>query len=321
MNLLHGIDGIRQLAPGGVLSIGNFDGVHRGHQALLSLARQLAAEQPGRRVAVATFEPHPLTVLRPAKAPPRLASPLRKRQLLAEQGVHDLVELPPDPSVLNLSAIDFWKILRDEVQPSHLIEGSEFSFGKGRGGNIARLREWSQGTAITLHVLDEVEAPLLDCRVTPVSSTVIRWLVAYGRMRDAAICLGRPYALVGEVVQGYQRGRELGVPTANLRCHDQLIPPDGVYAGRCTVAGTTYGAAVSIGTLPTFGQYDRQIEAHLIGYSGDLYGQTLAVELVDWLREQRKYDDLPALKRQIEKDLAETIYRMQIDPARTFSIV
>ncbi|MDB5329681.1 MAG: ribF [Phycisphaerales bacterium] len=316
MNIHHRLEGLRQLSPGSVLSIGNFDGVHRGHQSLLRMARELRASTPGSRVAVVTFEPHPLTVLRPEKAPPRLLTPEMKRLLLAAEGVDDLVELAPEPAVLNLTAEQFWALLRDEVRPAHLVEGREFNFGKDRGGNIARLREWVAGSGIQLHVAGEVEMPLLDMRLVPISSTLVRWLVAYGRVRDAAICLGRPYALQGEVIPGYQRGRTIGVPTANLRCDRQFIPADGVYAGRCMVEGTDYPAAVSIGTLPTFGEYDRQIEAHLIGFAGDLYGRVLTVELIDWLRDQRKYDGIEPLKVQIAIDLKETIRRAADDPSR-----
>jgi riboflavin kinase/FMN adenylyltransferase len=123
-------------------------------------------------------------------------------------------------------------------------------------------------------------------------------------VRDAAICLGRSYALRGEVVMGHQRGRTIGVPTANLRVTDQLVPIDGVYAGRCTIDGKTYGAAVSIGTMPTFGENERQVEAHLIGYDGDLYGRVIEVELVDWIREQWKFAGLDALKSQMRRDIA-----------------
>ena len=158
--------------------------------------------------------------------------------------------------------------------------------------------------------------PLLDLRVVPVSSTVVRWLIAYGRIRDAAICLGRPYALRGEVIRGHQRGREIGVPTANLRCEAQIIPDDAVYAGRATVDGKTYPAAVSIGTMPTFGENQRQIEAHLVGFSGDIYGRTLTVELLDWLREQRKYtsiDLLKSLRLQSDRSRDDTIARINKD--------
>jgi riboflavin kinase/FMN adenylyltransferase len=316
MKILSGRDGLRQLPPGAVLSIGNFDGIHRGHQALLAAARSLRQQTPGAHLAVATFEPHPLTVLRPQHVPPRLTPVDIKRELLEQQGADELIEVKPEPEILDLTAEQFWAILRDEVRPAHLVEGPEFNFGKNRGGNIDRLREWTAASPVRLHVVGEVEMPLLDLRVVPVSSTVVRWLVAYGRMRDAAICLGRPYALRGEVVKGYQRGREIGVPTANLRCDGQLVPDDGIYAGRCTVGGKVYAAAVSIGTMPTFGECERQIEAHLIGFSGDLYGQILTVELLDWLREQRKYNGTEALKEQIGRDVEQTIARVDQDVSR-----
>lgn len=152
-----------------------------------------------------------------------------------------------------------------------------------------------------------MQVSLLDLRIAPVSSSVIRFLLAFGRVRDASICLGRPYAISGVVGKGFSRGKSLGIPTANLRCGDQLIPADAVYAGRCAVDGKTYPAAVSIGTMPTFGENVRQIEVHLIGFDGDLYGATLAVELTDWLREQRAYDGIEPLKAQIRVDIARTI--------------
>jgi riboflavin kinase/FMN adenylyltransferase len=250
-----------------------------------------------------------LTVLRPELAPPRLTPIEFKNRLLAEVGVEHLVVLPPSPDVLNLSAEAFWAILRDEVRPAHLVEGETFTFGKGRGGTIAKLREWSQGTSIQVTIIDPVEVPLLDLNVVPVSSSLVRWLIANGRVRDASICLNRPYALFGPVVKGFQRGRQLGFPTANLQVESQLLPADGVYAARCTVAGKTYPTAVSIGTLPTFNETTRQVEAHLIGFDGDLYGQTLQVEMIDWLRDQRKFPSLDALKHQLAKDLQETVQR------------
>src|SRR2546423_4521626 len=221
MNLLHGLDGLRQLQPGSILSIGNFEGIHRGHQRLLEIGRALRAQSPGARLAVATFEPHPFTVLRPDKVPPRLTPPELKRQLLTGQGVDDLVELAPEPATLALSAQQFWAMLKDEVRAAHLIEGSEFTFGRGRGGTIELLRQWADGTHVQLHIAPPVEVPLMDMYQVPVSSTLIRWLLLRGRARDAAICLGRPYLLSGEVIQGHQRGRKLGVPTANLKCDQQ----------------------------------------------------------------------------------------------------
>jgi riboflavin kinase/FMN adenylyltransferase len=285
------------------MSIGNFDGIHIGHRKLLEMANAMRAQSASGLVAIVTFEPHPLTVLRPELAPPRLTPPHTKQALLEAAGVDDYVILPPAPEVLNLTAEDFWAILRDAARPAHLIEGNTFNFGKGRGGNIDRLREWSAHSNIKLDMVAPVDAVLRDLTIVPVSSSLIRWLVAHGRVRDAAICLGRPYTLHGEVVRGFGRGRQLGVPTANLHCDDQLIPADGVYAGRCTIDGKAYAAAVSIGSLPTFEERKFQVEAHLIGFDGDLYGRAIDVQLLDWLREQWKFDGVEALKRQIARDI------------------
>lgn len=303
MNLLHGIDDLRHAPPGAVMSIGNFDGVHRGHQHLLGLGRKLRDQTPGSRLVVVTFEPHPLTVLRPQAVPPRLSTPQMKQELLQERGVDDLIILAPTQEVLNLTAEQFWAILRDESRPAHLIEGANFKFGKNRGGNIAKLREWSRGADVQLHVIDEIEMALLDLQIVDVSSSVIRWLIGYGRVRDAAICLGRPYVLEGKVVDGDKRGRTIGVPTANLQCVEQLVPADGVYAGRCTLGSRSYPAAISIGTNPTFDGKVRQVEAHLIGLDADLYGRTLRLDFVDWVRDQMRFSGVDALRSQIACDL------------------
>jgi riboflavin kinase / FMN adenylyltransferase len=321
MEIRHGLQGLRSVAPGGVLSVGNYDGIHLGHRRLLELTNSVRAKSGG-RVAVVTFEPHPLTVLRPEHAPPRLTAPAIKQQLLADAGVDDYVILPPAPEVLNLTAEAFWAILRDDVKPRHMIEGNSFNFGKGRGGNIERLREWSNGSGIELDVVDAVTVALLDLSVVPVSSSLIRWLLANGRVRDAAICLGRAYAIRGEVVKGFGRGKQLGVPTANLKCDEQLIPGDGVYAARCTIDAQSYPAAVSIGSLPTFEERRFQVEAHLIDFDADLYGRTIAVELIDWVREQRKFEGADALKYQVARDI-ESVRSLAttIEPARAIARV
>lgn len=315
MRLLHGLQGLRQLTAGSALSVGNFDGLHLGHRRILNTADELrcAGRLP---LAAVTFEPHPLTVLRPNDVPPRLTPAPMKRQLLAEAGVDDLVELPPTAEVLNLTAEAFWAILRDQVRPSHIVEGHTFNFGKGRGGTIERLREWAASSDVALHIVDPVSVPLLDLTVVPVSSSLVRWLLEHGRVRDAAICLGRCYALRGEVIKGHQRGRTIGVPTANLDVKEQLIPADGVYVGRAAIDGVMHSAAVSIGTLPTFGDSSRQVEAHLIGYEGDLYGTSITLELVDWAREQIRYPGVDALKQQLQRDIEHARGCGRLDPAR-----
>ena len=298
------------------MSIGNFDGIHRGHARILETMRSLRHQSPGAHMVAVTFEPHPLTVLRPELAPPRLTPPELKRALLEEAGVDDYVVLPPTRDVLGLSAEEFWSILKDDVRVSHLVEGHSFNFGKDRRGTIARLREWSSGTSVQLHIVDPVSVVLLDLRVAPVSSSLIRWLVAHGRVRDAAICLGRPYELVGRVVKGYQRGRTIGTPTINLDCGDQLIPADGVYAGRVSVHGVEHAAAVSIGNAPTFDDAKWQVEAHILDFDGDLYDRTIHLRVIDWLREQRKFRGLDELKAQIARDIADSRDRETVDAAK-----
>jgi len=315
MQILHGLEGLRQSPPGAVVTIGNFDGVHRGHQRLLEVCGQRAGGNPDRPVVVVTFEPHPLTVLRPSAVAPRLTTAEMKQELLEGRGVHTYIVLAPEPAVLNLSAEDFWAIIRDEARPLNLIEGPEFNFGKDRRGNVQKLAEWAKGTSVQFERVAPESCVLLDMSMVRVSSTIIRWLISNGRMRDAAICLGRPYALRGEVIKGFGRGRTIGVPTANLDCARQCIPADGVYAGRCRVGMQNYAAAVSIGDMPTFDGKKRQIEAHLLDFDGDLYGNMLELELVDWLREQRKFSGSQTLRIAMEEDFAQTRRRTAMDPS------
>jgi riboflavin kinase/FMN adenylyltransferase len=167
-----------------------------------------------------------------------------------------------------------------------------------------------------VHVVEELEVVISSLHIVEVRSSLIRWLLAHGRARDAALCLGRPYALRGPVIKGFQRGRQLGMPTANIDCSDQLIPADGVYAGRCTIAGRTYPAGISIGTLPTFNEVTRQVEGHLLGFDGDLYGQTIEFELTDFLREQIKFFDVEQLKTRMWRDMDQCRELATVDPIR-----
>jgi riboflavin kinase/FMN adenylyltransferase len=153
-------------------------------------------------------------------------------------------------------------------------------------------------------------------QLAPVSSSMVRWLIAQGRVRDAAICLGRAFALEGQVIKGFQRGRAIGVPTANLDVGELMVPADGVYAGRCEVDGKAYPVALSIGTLPTFEENRRQIEAHLLGFDGDLYGKRIRVEVTDWVRDQRKFNGVEALKQQMARDIAYCAERSTVDASR-----
>lgn len=299
----EGLQGLRSIPPGSAVTIGNFDGVHLGHQHIIETCDALRDQSPSGRIAVVTFEPHPLTVLKPELAPPRLTLPETKRRLLEALGVDEYITLAPSPDVLGVAAEQFWALLRDEAKVAHLVEGDTFTFGKGRGGTVQKLLEWSRGTSVQVHVAEPVARPMLDQQIAPVSSSLVRFLVDAGRVRDAAICLGRPYLLEGPVIKGHQRGRTIGIPTANLDCTELMIPADGVYAARCTLNGRDHAVALSIGTMPTFGENDRQVEAHILDFDGDLYGHHLSVEVIDWVREQWKLPGVDALKAQIARDV------------------
>lgn len=303
MLLDTGLDSLRRIPPGAAVSVGNFDGVHLGHASIVRAC--VAARATGREAVCVTFEPHPLTVLRPSHAPPRIVSSLRKRQLIDSLGVDRLVTLAPTPDVLGTSAEDFYAILRDDARVAHLVEGLNFNFGKARRGNIHVLREWCGRDSIPLTVAPEVTVQLTDLAVVPVSSSLIRWLIAHGRVRDAEACLGRPFALDGTVVRGEQRGRTIGFPTANLWCDDadQLLPAPGVYAARCRFNNESRLAALSVGTKPTFDGQAVAIEAHLLDFTGDLYGQAMTIELLGWVRDQQKFPGIDALKEQLVRDV------------------
>jgi riboflavin kinase/FMN adenylyltransferase len=262
------------------------------------------ADEAGGECVVVTFEPHPLTVLRPALAPPRLSPTAAKQARLAALGVDRLIVLPPAPEVLNLSAEAFFALLRDDAKVRHLVEGSNFNFGKSRGGNIERLRDWCTRDGIGLTVAGEVEVTLSDRTIVAVSSSLIRWLLAYGRVHDAAICLGRPYAVEGIVVHGEKRGRTIGFPTANISCEEQLLPAPGVYASSCTIDGRRHRVALSIGTNPQFNGTRVTVEAYILDFAGDLYDQRLEVAITDWIREQRTFPSVDALIEELHRDVA-----------------
>ena len=299
MDVLHGLDALNQLPPGNALSVGNFDGVHLGHRKIIEFLKD-AAEH----VVVVTFEPHPVGVLRPNLAPPRLTPPGRKRELLEAAGVTHLVELPAEPSVLGLSADDFWRTIRDQARPEVWAEGHDFRFGKGASGNVNRLRQWADGSGVRVETVEPATVTLPGLHVVHASSSLARWLLAHGRVADARAVLGRPYELAGEVVHGEKRGRTIGFPTANVRVSDHLVPADGVYAASATVDGMNHAVALSIGTNPTFDGPARTVEAYLLDFDGDLYGQTLTLKLHRWLRGQVKYRGVDPLVEQLHRDVA-----------------
>lgn len=287
--------------PCTVLTIGNFDGVHIGHTALVRRSRELAG--PNGRVVVLSFDPHPATILRPERTPPRLTTFARRQALLGSAGADFVERLEPTPAVLSMSAEEFVRGLVSRHAPSWIVEGPDFHFGKGRSGTLALLRAMGETNSFSLHVEPSVTLGLSDQLMAPASSSLARWLLANGRVVDAGLLLGRPHRLEGLVVKGDQRGRTIGFPTANLES-ETMPPADGVYAAIATLPdGRTLPAALNIGTRPTFQGVDRRVEAHVIGAAGlPGYGWRLSLDVVAFLRDQVRFDSVRRLTEQLTRD-------------------
>jgi riboflavin kinase/FMN adenylyltransferase len=316
MQRISSISQVRTIEKGCVLTIGNFDGVHRGHQQILTSAKQAAVDK-GAKLLVMTFEPHPLAVLRPGKAPGILTPLPLKGHLIGEFGADYLFVVESTPELLVLSARDFvQRFLIDSVGPSLVVEGEGFNFGSARSGNIDTLQKLAAANGFEVAVIIAEQVELSAGRRVAVSSTIIRNLLAEGNVADAAIGLGRPYRLMGKIIPGRGKGRRLGFPTANMKLPKQVIPAQGVYAGFVEVAETPDEllsvkakslAALSIGVSATYGDVKTLlIEAHLLEEDiGDLYGKDMAMDFIQQIRPQQKFDTESALAAQIAKDCKE----------------
>ena len=287
--------------------IGNFDGVHLGHAALVGAARKAAGAKG--RVVVLTFDPPPVQLLQPGISLRRLMLPERRVITLGELGVDDVVMQPIDRDWLMQSPEAFIRSCVAPLNPDVVVEGHDFRFGLNRSGGITELTAFGDAIGFKVELVDEVSATLADQTKVVVRSSMIRELLAQGRIGDAARLLGRHWCLEGRVVPGDARGREIGCPTANLDHGDLLLPTDGVYAGVATCPAGTYPAAVSIGTKPSFGQTPRVAEVHLIGWDGPVgeYDWWLRVDMDRWIRDQARFDSLDTLKAQIARDIEEVL--------------
>lgn len=303
MDVFCGLETLEPPLSRSVLTIGNFDGVHRAHQQIIAQAGLFAANTGG-RVAVLTFEPHPLTVVAPTKAPARLMPLEEKLRCIAAAGADVAVVARSDPALLGLEAERFVEeVIRRRFAPTHIVEGPSFGFGRGRRGTAELLRALAAGFGCEVHIVSPVTVQVDEGETLLVSSSLIRGLIRDGKVRRAAMCLGRPYALFGEVVHGEHRGRTLSFPTANLAVAEQLIPGDGVYAGWAVTDAGRFASAISIGMTPTFGGGARRVEAHLLGFDGDLYGRPMRLEFDRPLRGQRAFESGAALRAQLERDV------------------
>jgi riboflavin kinase/FMN adenylyltransferase len=325
-----------------VVTIGSFDGVHLGHAALIARARQLAATLTARTgratpigVTAMVFDPHPMTGLsapghgRAGAAggvPPRLSSFRQRECWLSELGCDGVVRLLPEPAVLGLSPAEFVRWCVQRHGAAGFVEGSDFRFGRARAGGVEELAALAGAAGLPVEVVPPVEVVLSDHQTARASSTLARWLVAHGRVRDAAAVLGRWFELDAAVVPGDRRGRGLGFPTANLQprvepagADEAVLPPgDGVYA--CLAAledGRVLPAAVNVGRRPTFAGVARTVEAHLLGLSTSMgaargrwaplpglgeYGWNVRLRFVGWLRDQLRFDSPEALVAQLGRD-------------------
>jgi riboflavin kinase/FMN adenylyltransferase len=283
---------------GGALTIGNFDGVHLGHAALMKKLKQEARQVNGPAVAL-TFEPHPVCLLRPELCPPALTTPADRAERLHTCGADHILMLRIDLDMLHLTAREFFEqIILGKLSPRVVVEGVNFGFGRNREGNIETLARLC-GEA---HIAFQSVAPLL-VDGEAVSSSRVRKALLGGAVAEAARLLGRPYRLCGRVGTGQQRGQTIGFPTANLERLETLVPGDGVYAVRVEQQGKFWPGAANNGPNPTFGDKERKVEAHLIGFQGDLYGQTLAIDFLDRLRDTRPFAGVAELTAQLRLDV------------------
>lgn len=297
MHVHHHWTGIGPAHRGASVAMGNFDGVHLGHQAVIALAAR-----QGPPLGIVTFEPHPREFFAPAAPPFRLMNAGARTHRLEKLGVTEIYELPFDATLSGMEAETFVaKVLVAGLGVAHVTVGADFCFGKGRKGNVETLaREGARhGFGVTV-------AGLVEESGAQISSTAIRAALSAGRPRDAARMLGHWHRIEGPVLHGEKRGRELGVPTANMGVDGLHLPKFGVYAVKADVltgpqAGS-YGGAASIGIRPMFGENHPNLETHLLDFEGDLYGQHLSVALIDYLRPEMTFDGLPALIAQMHAD-------------------
>lgn len=314
MKVLHSISELAQVPGPVVLAIGVFDGLHLGHRAVLERAQEEASRIGGTAVPL-SFDPHPARVLRPGNAPLLLTATEHKLRLLGGMGFSHTLLLPFDASMAATSADDFIGSLAGTARPlAAICVGHQWSFGKGRQGNLESLAKLGAQLGFA-----EIGVPELLREGEAVSSTRIRNAVAAGDFAQARLLLGRAYSVLGEVRHGRALGRTLGFPTANLDLFNEQLPPHGVYAVRVTgVAGEPARPGVAnLGTRPTVSEtaVPPTLEVHLLGFSGDLYGTILEVEFVSLLRHEQKFGSVELLRQQIQLDAARAASVLGLEPS------
>ncbi len=298
------------IMSGSVLTIGKFDSVHRGHQAILAQGRKQADRYRCPLIAM-SFDPDPTATLQPQALPPRITSLSDKIDHLRQSGVDEVVVLEPTMELLMQSPGQFIRQIAETYHPHVIVEGRDFRFGKGRQGDLQTLNELSSEYGFLVSCCEKMQVSLSDLTVSPVSTSLIRWLIGRGRVHDASICMGRLFRLSGKIVAGDRLGRRIGMPTANLSPEayfDYIVPSDGVYAGLAELDdGTQYTAAISVGIKPTFENKRLTVEAHLLDFDGDLYGRSISFSFARWIRDQYVFPDIESLSVQLKRDIEQTI--------------
>ncbi len=310
MERLDGGSAVPERLRGGIVALGNFDGFHIGHQAVVGRAVERARIE-GRPALVATFDPHPLRFFRPDSPPFRLTTLDQRARLFAGAGVDSMFVFRFDSDFAAVSAPDFvtdWLVRR--LGAAGVATGMDFTFGKDRGGDVALLRELGRANRISVDTI----APVSDAQGT-ISSTRIREALKAGDCETAARLLTRPFAIEGSVEHGDKRGRALGFPTANLPLANYLRPRFGIYAVRGRLDdGRRLDGAASLGIRPTFEPPRELLEPYFLDYDGDLYGRRIEVELISFLRPEARFDSLDALKAQMAADVEEAKGRLAAAP-------
>ncbi len=306
VNLLPREDPSYLAMRGGAISIGNFDGVHQGHAMLIRRLLVMAQRIAGPSVVI-TFDPPPAAILRPDRLPPRLTTIQRRIELLRSLGVDHVMICQTTTELLNQTPETFFQnLIIDQLQARGMVEGPNFHFGKGRAGTTSMLRQLCDTHHITLEIVD----PQVD-EAGVISSTRIRDRLLTGEIELANQMLTAPFQFSGKVTEGEARGRQLGFPTANLEHIQTLVPRDGVYGARATLAdGRHLLAAVHIGGNVTFGEMHRKVEVHLLDFQGDLYQQTMVVELLIRVRDTKRFESREELVTQMTNDVASIRQRL-----------
>jgi len=294
------IDALPDALRGGVVAVGNFDGVHLGHALLVRRLRALA-EKVGGPTLIFTFDPHPVALLRPDAAPVPLASTERNAEILLEMDVDGVLAYPTDRDLLDIEPRLFFDlILLEKLKARGIVEGSNFRFGRNRAGTVELMGNWAEELLLPIEIVDPLQ---IDGQT--ISSTVIRRLIGQGEVAEAAELLDRPHRINGIVVKDEQRGTQIGFPTANLAGIETILPAEGIYAAWAeTDDGRRFPAAVSIGPNPTFGQDREKVEAHLLDFMEDIYGRTLQLDFIERIRPMERYDSVEDLVSQLHDDIA-----------------